>query len=126
MRRDMDLVRAILLRAEESDYGELSAAAFGEEGYDIRTAAAHMLLMDEAGLVDANMLTLESEGAVEGHVNRLTWAGHDYLDAIRDKGVWARTKKLVADKVGSAPLEVFKAVAVKMTLHQLGIGTGAG
>lgn len=118
----MDLVRAILLRAEEAGYHELSANAFGEEGYDTRVVAAHMQLMHEARLVEANLFTLESEGAIEGHIERLTWAGHDYLDAIRNKGVWAKTKKLVADKVGSAPLEVFKAVAVKVTLDQLGLG----
>ena len=122
MRRDMDLVRAILLRGEEAGYHELSANAFGQEGYDTRVVAAHMRLMHEARLVEANLFTLESEGAIEGHIERLTWAGHDYLDAIRNKGVWARTKKLVVDKVGSAPLEVFKAVAVKVRLDRLGLG----
>lgn len=117
----MELVRSILLRAEDAGYAELSSEAFAEDGFDSAVVAAHMQLLEEAGLIEANLLTLEGYGAVQGHVNRLTWAGHDYLDAIRNSGVWAKTKKLIVEKVGSAPLEVFKAVAVKLVLQQVGI-----
>ena len=62
-------------------------------------------------------------GTIEG----LTWDGTDYLDAIRDGSVWAKTKKVVADAVGSTTMEVIKQtavlVAVEMVKAKLGIST---
>lgn len=118
----MDLVRLILLRAEDANFGTTSAEGFMEEGYDARTVAYHFRLLQQAGFVTANLLTLEREGAVAGTLNELTWDGHDYLDAVRNATVWAKTKNLVADNLGTASLQVFKAVATKLALKQLGIG----
>ena len=46
-----------------------------------------------------------------GFVRALTWDGCDYLDAIRDDGVWAKTKKLVREAVGSTTMAVIKDAA---------------
>ncbi len=121
MKRDMDLIRDILLRAANADFGVLSSEAFAIEGYDARTVAAHFELLDEAGLVDADLLTLERSGVHSGKVLRVTWAGHDYLDAVRDATVWRKVKKTLGDKLGSAPVDVVKALAVKYMSAKLGL-----
>lgn len=41
---------------------------------------------------------------------RLTWAGHDYLDGIRDPAIWRHTKR-AAGKLGSWSLETVGAIA---------------
>jgi hypothetical protein len=118
----MELVRLILMRAEEAAYGGLEANAFGDAGFDTRTVAYHFDLLQQAGLLTANLLTVEGYGAVEGSVAQLTWSGHDYLDAVRNATIWAKTKKLVADKLGSAPFEVIRSVAVRLAMEQLASG----
>ncbi len=42
--------------------------------------------------------------------------GHDFLDAVRNDSVWARVKDKLVQVGGEAPLEVIKAVAVKVAL----------
>jgi hypothetical protein len=122
MKRDMDLVRLILIRIEDAAHGEFDTGSLSPEGYDRRTVAQHVELLEEARLLEANLLRLESEGAIGGRVERLTWDGHEYLAAVRNATIWSRTKKLVGEKLGSAPLEVFKSVATKLALDQIGGG----
>ena len=43
---------------------------------------------------------------------RMTNQGHDYLDAIRDDGIWRKTKNIVAETGGNATLEIVKSLAV--------------
>ena len=56
-----------------------------------------------------------------GSVTRLTWQGHDFLDAVRNESVWNSTKAKVGKAVGSASLEVIRAVADGFTRSMLGI-----
>ena len=35
---------------------------------------------------------------------RLTSQGHDFIEAIRDKGIWEKTKEAVAETGGNASL----------------------
>jgi hypothetical protein len=69
---------------------------------------------------------LLSAGYVVGVTDRmgvglstLTWPGHDLLDAIRNDTVWESTKTQVKKTVGSASLEVVKAVAEGITKTML-------
>lgn len=73
-------------------------------------------LLAEAGLIVANA---HKQGAL---VQRLTWEGHDFLDAVRSDTVWNKTKEKVTKSVGSASLEVVKAVAEAITRASLGLG----
>ena len=55
---------------------------------------------------------------------RLTWAGHDYLDAVRDPKVWQKTKD-ATEKVGSWTFEIVKELAksfVTEELRKMGVG----
>jgi len=54
----------------------------------------------------------------------MTSQGHDYLDAIRNDGIWQRTKEAVAETGGSAALEIIKAVALGLVKQKLEKHTG--
>lgn len=112
MQRDMDLVRRILLQTADADADRIRTTSVHVDGYDERTVARHMELMHEAGLIEANLYTTEELGALRGYVNRITWAGYDFLDAARNDTVWTRTKALVAEKGGSVPFELLKEALV--------------
>lgn len=53
----------------------------------------------------------------------ITWQGHEFLDAVRDKSVWERVSATAQAKGGSLSFEVLKALAVQMIKSGLGLGT---
>jgi hypothetical protein len=111
MKRDLDLIRQILL-AIENDQQPLTIA-----GETAARVGYHVQLLLDEGYVEGNVLW---DGVGEDHVpvgycvNRITMAGHDYLDSIRDPKVWNKTKSVLENVGGSAALEVVKDVAVKV------------
>ncbi len=110
MKRDMDFVRQILLAVERSEHDPRGWMREGVEGIDATTLSYHVQLLAEAGFLVAQ--DLQHLGA-EGYVfrpKRLTWAGHEFLDDVRDPEVWRRTKE-GAQSVGSFSLDVLAALA---------------
>ena len=112
MRRDMELVRRILIAAEESDC-PLPAAALSDARTPEAVVARHIALMRDAGLVRASVEE-DLSGNVFACVRSLTWEGHDYLAAVRSDAVWGEVKRRVASKLGDAALDTMKAVAVSI------------
>jgi len=92
------------------------------DGYDSITFAHHVELMQEAGLVEATVVRADRVGAIKARVDRLTWKGYDFLDAIRSDAIWSKTKSAVTETVGSASFDVLKAVAVSLAMKALGLG----
>ena len=41
---------------------------------------------------------------------KLTWAGHDFVDAVRDPAIWKKTKHS-ADAIGSITFDLVKDLA---------------
>jgi hypothetical protein len=88
----MDLVRQILQRVEALEWvnenpPEPYQAGTAEEAYQIA-------LMKDAGLLEAFMENTNGSPSAAA-VFRLTWAGHEFLDAARDDKVWKKAKELV-------------------------------
>ena len=101
MKRDLDLVRRILLHLEGSDASPSGWSAFVDDGFEIGTIHYHFRLLHDAGL-------LEADEIVPGQwwPERMTWAGHEFLDAARNEDLWRETRKRV-EKGGGAPFSVF-------------------
>lgn len=94
MLRDMGLMRALLLKLEvinEDRYGVYiyTSEDIQIDGYLWAQIIYHYELAAEAGLVE--MGGTEFIGKLM--FKRLTWAGHDFVDAVRDDDIWNRTKK---------------------------------
>ncbi len=109
MKRDMDLWRLMLRRYEgEQPEPDLSK-------YTTEQILYHDQLMQEAGHILAEFIKNEHGDVVTSIVERLTNAGHDFLEASRNDTVWAKFKKATL-KVGggvSIPvaIELLKAYA---------------
>ncbi|KIC40124.1 hypothetical protein RA27_14925 [Ruegeria sp. ANG-R] len=93
--------------------------------------------MAEAGLIDvrdpAKVPVTFRPGAIYDHglakfhkpvTYKITWAGHDYLDSVRDKGIWEKTKRALVETGGSASLEVVKILAIGFAKTKLSKHTG--
>jgi hypothetical protein len=51
----------------------------------------------------------------------LTWYGHDYLDAVRERSVWADMKKITAEKGISLTIELAKDLGVHLAKRAVGL-----
>lgn len=120
MKRDMELVRLILLQVEEAGHGSVKSSDFEADGYDETTAAYHIELMGEAGLIQVNVLKFFGD-AKEGTVERLTWAGHEFVDATRNEAVWRKTLQTVKQHGGLLSFDLIKQLALKFGAQQLGL-----
>jgi hypothetical protein len=120
----MDLVRQILLKVEGAEEEELTQHPLAIEGHDLATVARHVEIMQDAGLVDANVMRADGVPPYAARVFRLTWAGHDFLEATRNDTIWAKTRQFIKDKGGGASFEIIKAVAVKYAATHFGVQGG--
>ena len=86
MKRDMDLIRAMLLAVEGDPHGR--APEIEIAGYTQEEIGYHAVLLGEAGLAVVIEMTGFSDQSPTATVSRLTWAGHEFLDASRDNRFW--------------------------------------
>lgn len=84
MKRDPDLLRTILARVEEADDFTVECADLADDKHNEASFARHVQLLEEAGFVKANLLTVQGEGALSGNIERLTWAGHEFIESARN------------------------------------------
>lgn len=124
MKRDIDLVRSILIYVENAA-DEVDADEMATERWPIETVAYHVRLMAHHGLVDVSRDARDMNGnTIELTVAGITWDGQDYLDSIREPKVWGRIKKALAGTVGSTTLDVVRQTASMVALAMVREGLG--
>ena len=101
MKRDMDLIRKILLKMEEAP-DSYEGREIVIEGHSQQEISFHLMLLDEAGLVKAT--DLSSTRDCNWLPERLTDVGYDFLAAARNEEAWQRTLQEIGDRVDSEPL----------------------
>ena len=86
MKRDMDLIRRMLLEVEGDDNPKtITQFTEAHEVYNIA-------LLEDAGLVEARVVKGSMGKPISAFVIRLTWQGHDFLDAAKDDTIWAKAR----------------------------------
>ncbi|MGI1660137.1 MAG: DUF2513 domain-containing protein [Desulfitobacterium sp.] len=110
MKRDMDLVRLILLEIEDK-YRSTAIYDLAIEGYDTETVAYHCKILYEAGLI-SNYKAQYADNEIYGFgVGSLTWDGNDFLEKIRDDSQWKKVKDTITRKGLPMVIETIKSVA---------------
>jgi len=108
MKRDMDLIRKIILAARDTD-GYLQ----GLPGVDQKTFGHHVAWIAEAGLAHCQV-QWGGDGPVStpilAFVERLTWAGHDFADSIKDETIWSKATEMVIKPTASFTFDILKDV----------------
>ncbi len=89
MRRDMELIRTLLQKIEDDATTKEQAAQASEE------VKYHLALLVDAGFIEGLVETDPSGGITAVMVNRMTWAGHEFLDSTADPKVWAKIRDRV-------------------------------
>jgi hypothetical protein len=104
MKRDMDLVRAIMNEVADRlpPMGHMQDRV-SIEGYDAATIDGHIELLIEAGLLEGRV----NKGQKVIVITGLPWTGHDFIDAARDNTIWSKVKASMLKHVTSVSFDVF-------------------
>lgn len=110
MKRDMDLVRLILLKIED-EYHDTYIYGLTVEGYDLPTVAYHCDILHDAGYISYYEPFHADDELQEFKVGALTWAGNEYLEKIRDNSRWGKIKRSLIDKGLPFTIDMVKMIA---------------
>lgn len=114
MQRDYDLVLKLLediegappntrVRIVPEDYPD----------HDEDTINEHLeLMISDAGLVAGHVMPSGQARVFAVLVERLTWQGHDFLDAARVPGVWDKATEKIKAAGGNLPFEIVKSLVI--------------
>ena len=119
MKRDMDLVREILLAVEDNENGFKGRHGPGIPGYNPETIAYHVEIMEEAGLLDARIDRVMGSPVPIISLRRMTWAGHEFLDAVRGDSWWQKVKEKTKESTGGLALDMVKQTALALARQAL-------
>jgi hypothetical protein len=110
----MNLIRALLLEVEgEEPKPDLSQ-------YNEEQQVYHSALLIEAGLIDGAVVQ-NGQGYPAGTTMiRLTWTGHEFLDAARDEDNWQRATTSVAKAGGSFTISILSEILTQYIKQKLG------
>lgn len=113
MKRDDDFIRELLFEIEAADNPYLIACLLLNPSAEDLKRHMHAKWLSDAGLL------LEEDVGVF----RITNQGHDYLAAIRDDGIWKKTKA-AASGAGGVGLNVMKDIAVAYVKQEISARLG--
>lgn len=105
MKRDMDLIRKIMLSIEATDDQPGLPVL---EGYDEVTIGHHVLLLIDAGLIVGHTIDCRDTLAM-GFPSYITWQGYEFLDAARNDSIWQSAKDRVAKSGVAVTFEIGRA-----------------
>jgi hypothetical protein len=112
MKRDMDLIRQMLLALEQRDQdGEERAERKDPtdvEGYSQQERMYNAALIIESGLAKGDIVEGAFGKVMCAGLDRLTVAGHDFLDAARDDTIWKKAKEKVMKPGAAFTFEIVK------------------
>lgn len=118
MKRDMDLIRTILIEIEDHE-NPRAEVPIKAPGYSPDQITYHLGLLYEAGLINAlHASHLSGERWIP---QSLTWQGHEFLDAARNDTVWQKLKAEIKDHSASLPFQLIQAMLIKITAHHFGL-----
>ena len=117
MKRDMDLIRAILLNVEQQGPPE-GWCDVQLPGHTEEKISYHVMLLRDAGLIEA--VDLSSHDGICWRPKRLTYEGHEFLDAARNDTFWTKAKATVIEKTGSLSMEAVKIALAAIVKQSLG------
>ena len=113
MKRDLDLIRYLLL---ETETGEKPEAM---KDYSEEQVLYHCELSIEADLLEGQVFHNERGQPFSAVIQRLTWDGHDFLDSARSETNWKKATDQIEKAGGSWTFEIVKSLLVEIAKQTL-------
>lgn len=117
MKLDHECVREILLHLEDNlglDYMHANEIELKDYPQDVINYSVMRLI--EADYLIADIESADDE--VDITISTITWKGHEFLDTVRDKEVWKKTKGFLS-KFASVSLQFTEKVAADVITNML-------
>ncbi len=139
MKRDLDLIRHIMLILEADDFSQKTRYTvstfvddtFSDDSDDRRQnspyvqefarVSGHIALLLDEGFIEATIFPGSYEGYDDFIIERMTSLGHDYLDSVRDDNVWSKTKEKLGPLINTVSLSTIIDVAQAYIRQMLGL-----
>jgi len=119
MKRDMDIIRAILLKI--NDHEEISLSEVKLDQFSLEQVAYHVNLLAEAGYIAGIPYFGSGQSITQWIDVRLTWDGHEFIDAARNETVWAKFKQTVAEKGEAIPFSLAVNLLTALARQEFGL-----
>ncbi len=113
MKRDMDLIRLLLIEKESEETPE----AIGS--YTENQILYHCELAIESGLLDGHLFRGLQGEVCGATIQKLTWEGHEFLDAARSDSLWNQAKEKMVAAGGSWTMEGLKMILFELARRGL-------
>jgi hypothetical protein len=123
MKRDMQIVRDILVFIEDDESPDGPPAGIQLHQHDADAVDYNLQLLIDAGLVNGEIHRYIG-GAQSHYIRGLTMQGHDFAQALRNETVWNRLKTALGSELGGASLKVLATVAVELMKDQVKAALG--
>ena len=105
MKRNMELIRAILLQVEANTAGKIDLDL---PNYQANEIGLHVELMIERGLLEGTTLPssdVPSHEILSYVIRKMTWDGYEFLEVARNDTLWEKAKSVCLEKTGGLALE---------------------
>ena len=122
MKRDLDLVRQLMLQIEALPAAPPVQYRMSE--IEDPVLLAHLEMLIEAGLVNGRISRSQGARGDVISVSGLSWQGHEWIDMVRSQSLWNEVKSAVLDGGGVLTFELTKAVAAKIFRARLALPPG--
>lgn len=125
MKLDITCVRSILLEFEELPLGVYTPCTFSRSVsmFGIDSVEYTLKKLHEAGYINAKITDPDTADLDFYGIFDMTFAGHEFLEKIRDNKVWAKTKS-IADSIGSRSFDVITKIATSILTSLISANLG--
>ena len=113
MKRDMDLVRDILLKVEKADRA-LTSDDMHKLKQNDSLIDYHVELLTQHKLLDADITHDWNNDIVGLNIAGLTWEGRDFLEGMRNPTLWEKVKSTLKESGAFASFEVIKFACIEV------------
>jgi len=121
MKRDMELIRKILMQLEEATTHDVPIQLDIEDyqpeeiNYNVGTAW-------KGGLIELYGKPTSSHNSATHYLPKsLTWEGHEFLDTSRNESAWKRMLNTIKEKGGGLAFEIVKALLIQYVKEEFNI-----
>jgi hypothetical protein len=115
MKRDMELIRKILLEIES--WKDTTPKIVDLDGYDSIIIGRHVELLYEANLIDS-LKPFESgldHDPATIFIKDLSWSGHEFIDVLKNQSVWGKlNENFSVEELAGLPLSVLQNVGMAL------------
>ena len=118
MKRDMSLIRDLLTYIEAQPAGEPLMSGQVPSDVDGPTLGQHIELLCDRNLIEGEVYSIREPEFI---IYRLTWEGHDFLQAIKNDTVWKKVLSKAKELGGVMTLDLAVALGKKYLMELAGL-----